>query len=431
MNLPALVALGLFLVVFILIVTERLNKTVVALLGAAVFLLMQLVHREEAFRHVDWEVIFVLVSMMIVVNVVQKTGIFQWAAIKLAKSVEGNPVLVMIGLFLLTGLFSAFLDNVTTILILAPISILIAVELGLNPVPFLVIQALGSNIGGAATLIGDPPNIMIGLAAGLAFSDFLIWLGPIVLVILFLSSIILFFLFSGRLKVTNERKARIMDMDENRAITDPVYTARSLSILGLVLLGFLLHDWLHIPIFAIAMGGAATLLLFEKHEQVRHTLENVEWETIFFFIGLFLMVGGLVDMGVIEFLAKEVLDFTRGNLVLTGNIILWASGLLSGVVDNIPYVATMIPLVKNIQGGLSDPTLATPLWWALALGACLGGNLTLVGASANVVAAGMAQKGGYRITFVEFLKYGLGFGLLSLAISWVYLLAWVFPSYAP
>lgn len=426
MEIIPLVAVAVFLTVFILIVTEKFNKTVLAILGAALFALLRFLDSGQVFHHIDWEVIFILVSMMIIVNVTQKTGIFQWAAIKLAKSVKANPVAIMIGMFLLTAVFSAFLDNVTTVLILVPITILIAVELGLDPVPFILLQALASNIGGTATLIGDPPNIMIGLAANFSFLDFLVNLSPVVLFLLILISVLVFLLYSRKFRVTNERKARIMDMDENRAITNVGYMIRSLVVLGLVILGFLLHSFIEIPLFAVAMTGAAVLLLFEAHDNVHHALESVEWETIFFFIGLFIMVGGLVELGVIKFLSEKILELTRGNLVLTGNLILWFSGLLSGVVDNIPYVATMIPLVKGIQSAAPDPKTVDVLWWALSLGACLGGNLTLVGASANVVTVGIAKKSGYPISFARFTKYGLGIGLLTLLISNLYLALFYF-----
>lgn len=426
MGITSILAGSIFLLIFTLIVTEKFNKTVLAVTGAAVFVLLRFLNSGQTFHHIDWEVIFILVSMMIMVSITQKTGIFQWAAIKLAKSVNANPVSIMIGMFVLTALFSAFLDNVTTVLILVPITILIALELGLDPVPFILLQAIGSNIGGTATLIGDPPNILIGLAANLSFLDFLVNLAPLILLLLALVGFLIFAVFSKRLRVTNERKARIMDMDENRAIEDLGFALRSLVILGLVIVGFLLHAWIEVPLFAIAMLGAGAMLLFENHDNVHHVLKSVEWETIFFFVGLFIMVGGLVELGVIEFLSEKILDFTRGNLVLTGNLILWFSGLLSGVVDNIPYVATMIPLVKGIQSSLSDPAAANPLWWALSLGACLGGNLTLVGASANVVSAGIAARNGHPISFVRFMKYGLGIGVLTLLVSNIWLMVFYF-----
>lgn len=426
MGITSILAGLIFLLIFTLIVTEKFNKTVLAVTGAAIFVVLKFLDSGQAFHHIDWEVIFILVSMMIMVSITQRTGIFQWAAIKLAKSVNANPVSIMIGMFVLTALFSAFLDNVTTVLILVPITILIALELGLDPVPFILLQAIGSNIGGTATLIGDPPNILIGLAANLSFLDFLVNLAPLILLLLTLVGVVIFAVFSKRLRVTNERKARIMDMDENKAIEDLGFAVRSLVILGLVIVGFLLHTWIEIPLFAIAMAGAGVMLLFESHDNVHHVLKSVEWETIFFFVGLFIMVGGLVELGVIKLLSEKILEVTRGNLILTGNLILWFSGLLSGVVDNIPYVATMIPLVKGIQATLSDPAAADPLWWALSLGACLGGNLTLVGASANVVSAGIAARNGHPISFVRFTKYGLGVGVLTLLISNIWLMVFYF-----
>lgn len=426
MGITSILAGFIFLLIFALIVTERFNKTVLAVTGAAIFVILKFLDSGQAFHHIDWEVIFILVSMMIIVSITQKTGIFQWVAIKLAKSVNANPVSIMIGMFLLTALMSSFLDNVTTVLILVPITILIAVELGLDPVPFILLQAIGSNIGGTATLIGDPPNILIGLAANLSFLDFIVNLSPLILLMLALVSLVIFGVFSKRFRVTNERKARIMDMDEEKAIVDLGFAVRSLIILGLVILGFLLHTWIEIPLFAIAMAGAGIMLLFENQEHVHEALKAVEWETIFFFVGLFIMVGGLVELGVIKLLSEKVLEITRGNLILTGNIILWVSGLFSGVVDNIPYVATMIPLVKGIQSSLSDPAAGESLWWALSLGSCLGGNLTLVGASANVVSAGIATRNGFPISFARFTKYGLGIGVLTLLVSNIWMIVFYF-----
>jgi Na+/H+ antiporter NhaD/arsenite permease-like protein len=413
-------ALALFLGVYVAISLEAAHKTIVALVGAALFLLVGVLDATEAFAFIDWHVIFLLVSMMVIVNIARHTGMFQWVAIRTAKLARGEPALILVLLSLATALMSAFLDNVTTILITAPVTILIAVELGISPVPFLVCGAIASNIGGTATLIGDPPNIMIGSAAGLSFNDFLANLAPAIIVCLAGFSLMAWLLFRRQLRVSATRKARIMSLDARQAIQDRPLLAKSLAVLGAVIAGFLLHDLLHVEASVVALTGASVLMLISDRHEVDAVLRDVEWGTIVFFIGLFVMVGGLVKLGLIAAVSRWLIGLTGGHIPTTATVVLWASGVLSAFVDNIPYVATMTPLIKDIGSSLGA-TAVLPLWWALSLGACLGGNGTLVGASANVVTAGIAGKSGYRISFLEFTKFGALFMLMTLLLSNGYL----------
>lgn len=420
MNFHAVVAVAIFGAVYLAITTEFVNKTAAAIFGGMLMVIFGIIDQSTAFREVDWGVIFLLVGMMVITNITKRTGLFQFLAIKVAKLARGEPLTIMILLSLVTALISAFLDNVTTVLIIVPITFLIAVELGLSPVPFVIALAIASNIGGTATLIGDPPNIMIGSAAGFGFTDFLLNLAPVILVILAVFSAIIALLFKGKLIVSNERKARIRDFDESKAIADKPLLWKSLFVLGLVILAFLFHGVLGIEPATIAMAGAALLLVLSGYKEVETLFAEIEWTTILFFLGLFMIVGALVEVGVMDSLSKVLLGATQGHLKASSFVILWGSGVLSAFVDNIPFVATMIPLLKDMGQNLGAHAIE-PLWWALSLGACLGGNGTLIGASANVVAAGIAGKNGHPISFKEFTKYGALFTLVSLSISSLYL----------
>lgn len=422
MEVTAIIGLAIFGLVFVAITTELINKTAAAIAGGVLFLLLRFIHQDAAFHAVDWGVIFLLVSMMIIMAVVQETGLFQYLAIKAAKSVKGEPIGILILLSLVTAVVSAFLDNVTTVLILAPITILIAVELSISPVPFVIALAVASNIGGTATLIGDPPNIMIGTAMGFTFLDFVYNLTPVVILILGALVAMLPLFFGRNMKVSNERKARIMELDETQVITDLPLLIRSGTVLVLLIGAFLLHSVIEIELATIAMAGAAVLLLLSDKHKMHTLLQSVEWETILFFVGLFIMVDGLKELGAIGFFADRILEVSQGNPAQAALMILWFSGILSALVDNIPYVATMIPLVARLQDTLGVE-LTMPIWWSLALGACLGGNGTLIGASANVVAAGIAKKSGYPVSFGEFTKYGAVITVVSLVISTGYI--WV------
>jgi Na+/H+ antiporter NhaD/arsenite permease-like protein len=414
-------ALGAFLFAYIIISIEKINKTITALLGGAFFVIIGAIGQEAAFHTIDWNVVFLLISMMVIINITKTTGLFQFVAIKTAKAAKGDPIKILVLLSLITAVFSAFLDNVTTVLILSPVTILIAVELGISPVPFIVCLAIASNIGGTATLIGDPPNIMIGSAAKLDFISFIINLGPVIIVVLTIFSFMAVLLFRKKLIVSNERKARIMDFDESKSLTDKVLLAKCLIVIVLVIVGFLLHSLLHIEASTVAMFGASLLLLLAGKHDIEDFFRDIEWGTIFFFVGLFIMVGGLVEQGWIEKCAAFILNITNGDLRLTSIVLVWVSGIISAIVDNIPYVATMIPMVQNISAQVGAET-AQPLWWALSLGACLGGNATLVGASANVVSAGICAKSGYPISFIEFSKYGALITFISLIVSTFYVL---------
>jgi Na+/H+ antiporter NhaD/arsenite permease-like protein len=320
----------------------------------------------------------------------------------------------------MTAIFSAFLDNITTVLLIAPVSILIANELQISSIPFLIIQIFASNIGGTATLIGDPPNIMIGSAADLTFMDFILNLAPLIVIQLILFSIIFYFFLKDKIKVTNENRARIMDFNEKKLLKNPRLLKKSIIVLALVIFGFMIHGFVGIEAASIALMGAMLLTVISEIK-FENVLKEVEWISIFFFIGLFIMVGGLVETGFINLVSKNVLELTKGNIKLTSQIVLWFSGIFSGIVDNIPFVATMIPLIENIGSKLSQASIL-PIWWALALGACLGGNGTLIGASANIIIANFAKKSGEKIRFTEFLKYSIPITIVSLLISSVYII---------
>ncbi len=417
-----IVGVSLFILLFILISLEVVNKTILSLGGAVLFIAMGIINEHLAYEEIDWNVIFLLVGMMVIVGITKRSGLFQYIAIWAAKLVHGDPVRILILFSVITAILSALLDNVTTVLILTPVTILISVELGLSPLPFIISCALASNIGGMATLIGDPPNIMIGSAAGLGFTEFLINMGPLVLVLMALHALMVWFFFRKDLDVSMERRARIMDFDESASIKDRVLLVKSLCVMGAVLVFFLLHSVTGMEPSTVALGGAAALMLLAGGEDVEEFFHEVEWSTIFFFIGLFIMVGGLVEMGVINFLAEKYLALTKGNVTVTSESIIWVSGFLSAFLDNIPYVATMIPLVERLGQDIGAAGIG-PVWWSLAIGACLGGNGTLIGASANVVSAGIAGRSGYQISFLEFTKYGMAVMVCTLAVSsgYVYL----------
>jgi Na+/H+ antiporter NhaD/arsenite permease-like protein len=423
---------AIFLLAYAVIITEKVHKTVVALAGAALMLLLKILTQEEAFHSetygIDYNVIFLLIGMMIIINVMKETGVFQYLAIKSAKVARGEPFRLMIILSLVTAVVSAFLDNVTTVLLIAPVTLLICEALEVDVVPFLITEAIASNIGGTATLIGDPPNIMIASKANLTFMDFIVHLTPVVIVILIAYVITLRFVFGRRLRVSEELRARVMAMEEGAAITDRPLMIKSLLVMGLTVLGFVFHHQLHFQPATIALAGASLLLLVSRAEPLK-ILEAVEWPTLFFFIGLFIIIGGVVKVGLIKLMSEWVLSVTQGNLLATSMLVLWFSAFASAIVDNIPYVATMNPLVIEMAKGmwphlsgtalLQHPDLM-PIWWSLALGACLGGNGTLIGASANVVVAGIAEKAGRPVTFLRFTKYGMPLMIESVLIAMVY-----------
>ena len=412
---PIAIAVGVFVLTYAAIATEKVHKAIAALLGAALMLILKVLGQKEAFRAIDLNVILLLAAMMVMVNILKKTGVFQWLAIKAAKATRGNAISLMALLAAISALLSGFLDNVTAILLIVPVTLLLTEELQLDPVPFLIAEIMSSNIGGTATLIGDPPNIMIGSAAGIGFLSFIINLGGLCLLVLgaFILSLCLF--FRKRLHVPNILRAKLREMDERRAITDRPLLWKCLFVLALTLLGFIFQEALALEPATIALGGAAFLMLITK-ESPENALREVEWSTLAFFTGLFIIVAGLDAVGAIQILAGKALKITGGDLRLTAMFVLWFSGLASSIVDNIPFVATMIPIVKSL--GTHMPV--RPLWWCLAIGAGFGGNGTIIAASANVLVTDLAGKSGHPITFARFLAYGIPFLVISLLISSVY-----------
>ncbi|MDI6710268.1 MAG: ArsB/NhaD family transporter [Thermoanaerobacterales bacterium] len=428
-HLQVALATGVFLITYALIVSEKVHRAVAAFCGAAVVVLAGILTPEGAVEAVDWNTVGLLVGMMIIVGVTRETGVFEYLAIKAAKAAKGRPLAILASLAAVTALLSAFLDNVTTVLLIVPVTFAIARKLNVSPLPFLVTEILASNIGGTATLIGDPPNIMIGSATHLGFLDFVINLTPVIVLIHVTTIFILQLLFRRRLQVPDAVREQIFELDETAELKDLVLLRRCLAVIGLVIAGFLLHQALHLESSVVALTGASLLLLVTRAEP-EHPLQQVEWPVIFFFIGLFVVVGALEEVGVIEALARFTVDFTGGVIVPTGMLILWISALASAFVDNIPFVATMIPLLKGVGqlGGLGNYDMNF-LWWCLSLGACLGGNGTIIGASANVVVVGMAEKRGLPITFLGFMKVAFPLMLLSIAISTAYMYLWyVFPT---
>lgn len=414
-----IIAIGVFVVTYILIMSEKVNRTAVAMVGAFLMVVLNIEHQEQALKYIDFNTIGLLIGMMIIVNIMKKSGIFQYVAIKAAKFAKGDPWKIILYFCVITAVSSAFLDNVTTVLLIVPVTLVITDTLNLNPIPFLVPEILIANIGGTATLIGDPPNIMIGSATGLGFVDFIVALGPVVVVIFIITMIAFKFGYKIHYRASEENKKKVTKMDEKRAIKDPILMKKSIVVLAFTILGFVLHQKLGYESATIALFAGAVLLLISQVD-VEDIFIEIEWATIFFFISLFMLVGALEEVGVMTFLASKLLEVTQGNMVMTMLVILWVSAIASSVLDNIPFVATMIPLIKN-YGQMSGLDV-TPLWWALALGACLGGNGTLIGASANVIVSGLLAKHGQKLSFGYYLKIGFPLMIVSIIISTVYLL---------
>ncbi|MTV49564.1 hypothetical protein GJ688_11310 [Heliobacillus mobilis] len=422
-----IVAVAIFLLTYAFIISEKIHRMVVAMLGAVVFLLLGIMSQEDAIHAIDFNTLGLLIGMMIIVGITRRTGVFEFIAVKAAKVAKGDPLRILVLLSLITAFASAFLDNVTTVLLVVPVTFSIAQEMDVNPMPFLISEILASNIGGTATLIGDPPNIMIGSATGLSFNDFILNLTLPIVIILIVTVMILRRLYRDDLVADEERKARVMAFDEREQIKDWALLKKSLLVLALTILGFILHGLLNLESATIALAGAILLLAITR-EEPEDILLHVEWPTIFFFVGLFVLVGGLEHLGVIRWIAQEGLKLTGGLLGPTAMFVLWISAIASAFVDNIPFVATMIPMIKAM-GEMSGMDL-NPLWWSLALGACLGGNGTLIGASANVIVAGLAEKNGFPISFMGFMKVAFPLMLVSIVISTIYVgvryLGWLF-----
>ena len=409
-----IIAIVIFLVTMAAIMTEKLHRTVAALL----LILTGVLSVESGFSYVDLNTLGVLIGMMLFVAVVKNSGIFEYIAIKAAKIAKGRPWPLMVLFALITAVLSAFLDNVTTVLLIGPMTLAITSMLRINPIPFFMTQIMASNIGGTATLIGDPPNIMIGSAAGLSFTDFITNTGVAVLFVLAATIVCFYFIYGRKLHVEPEAMDSILQLDENKAIKDRSLLIKSVVMILLVVFGFVFHSQLHLESCTIALTAAAVMLLIGRQD-VEEIVAGVEWTTILFFTGLFIVVGGLQETGVIQILANGLMDLTEGHMTLTILLILWVSAIVSSFLDNIPFVATLIPLILTMQSSGVD---VTPLWWAVSLGACLGGNGTLIGASANVVLSGISNRHGFPITFASYFKVGFPLMLVSVAISTVFLL---------
>ena len=408
-------AVIIFVVALALIATERVDRTKVALLGAVLVLLTQTIDQEHAIEAIDWNTLGLLVGMMIVVRVTEPTGAYTWVAIRAGQLSKGRPFAVVLALAVTTAVLSAFLDNLTTVLLMVPITFLLADALDVDPIPLVIIEILVSNIGGTATLIGDPPNIMIAGATGLTFVEFIVNLAPVAIVAFAVVTAGLYRTYRSQLQITPEARARVMDLDAADSIEDSRELKRTVPVLVATILLFFAHQALHLEPATVALAGAAVMLLVTS-QKVEDVLAGLEWPTLFFFVGLFVMVGALEETGAIEEVANGIADVTAGNRTAELLGIAWVSAVGSGIVDNIPFTAAMIPVVEQLGGGEDDS-----YWWALALGACFGGNATLVAAAANVAAAGMAARAGRPIGFVQFLRVGLPVTFVSMLIATAYI----------
>ncbi len=422
------VAAILFVITYGVVMSEKVNRAIVALVAAGLMIILGVINQEQAIRGIDFNTIGLLIGMMLIVAITRQSGIFQYMAIWSAKKVNANPWGILVMISLVTAVTSAFLDNVTTVLLVVPVTLLITEELKVNPYPYLFSMIFSSNIGGTATLIGDPPNIMIGSATGLTFNDFAWNLAPVIIVVQIATLIPIYFIWGRQLRANAEDRQRVMQFNEFEAIKDWRLLKQCLSVIGLVVFGFIFAKWLHLEAATIAIFGAAVLLLAnfgrDPEHQSKHVLDafnEVEWITIFFFVGLFIVVHGVDSTGLLKVLAEKMLALTGGNLNATAMVILWSSAVLSAIIDNIPFVATMIPLIKAMAPTFGGPEGLMPLWWALSLGACLGGNGTLIGASANLVVAGFAERAGQPIRFMRYTMVAFPIMLMSIFICMYYL----------
>jgi len=417
-------AVVVFVGAYVLIATEWVHRVAASLFGAALMVVIGATDAESAFfaedTAVDWNVVFLLLGMMIIVGVLKQTGLFEYLAIWAAKRARGRPFTIMTMLCTITAVASALLDNVTTVLLVAPVTLLVCDRLRVRPEPFLIALVMASNIGGTATLIGDPPNIIIASRGDLSFNDFLVNLAPFVVIAFVVFVLLSRWLFRASFTYNPDRVEAIMRIDERRAIRDPALLRRSLVVLTLVIVGFVLHSAIGVEPSLVALLGAGLLVLVSRTAPGDY-LGEVEWPTLVFFMGLFVMVGALVNVGVIGALGEVAIEAVGDNFLLAATGLLFGSAVLSAVIDNIPYVATVAPLVADLVDAGGGTAEATALWWALALGADLGGNATAVGASANVVVLGIAERNGYPISFWQFTRYGLIVTAVTVALAWPYL----------
>jgi Na+/H+ antiporter NhaD/arsenite permease-like protein len=413
LTVDACIAGAIFVGAYVLIALDRVDRTLVALLGGLLVVALGVIEQKAAFAAIDLNVIFLLAGMMVIASTLAKTGLFDWLAIRSVRLSRGEPFRLLLILSLVTAVLSAFLDNVTTVVLTTPITLSVARRLHVSPMPYLISQILASNIGGTATLIGDPPNILIGSAAGLDFADFLLNLAPVTVVVFAAFVVVMRLAFRSSLQIPAERREAALQMTEAATITDRPLLVRGLIVVAATLVGFLLHSAIGVEAATVALLGATALMLvgrIDPHQAFR----EVEWSTLFFFVGLFVLVEAVVHVGIVGGVADWLAAASAGDVGLASIGLLWFSAIASAIVDNIPYTATAIPVVERLT---EDGMAARPLWWSLALGACLGGNLTIVGASANVVVANLAARSGYPIRFVEFFRYGAAVVLISLVVS--------------
>jgi Na+/H+ antiporter NhaD/arsenite permease-like protein len=412
----AFIAAAVFVATYVLIATERVHKTIAALAGGVAMIVLGVLSQEQAFEAVDFNVIFLLLGMMVIANVMRQTGVFQWVAIRSIRLAGPEPWRILVALCVITAVASAFLDNVTTVVLVGPVTLYVAAVLGVSPVPYLIAEILASNIGGTATLIGDPPNILIASAAGIDFGAFAWNMAPVAIIV-FAAFLVLLRVMFRRELAAQRQDLQPVDLDESGVITDRRLMRLSVAVMALTVLGFLVAGPLGYEPATVALLGASALFLVNR-EDPTEVLEKVEWTTLLFFVGLFMAVGGVVEAGIIDRLAEALFQATGGDPAATSVALLWVSGVASGIIDNIPYTATVIPVVEGLAARGAD---VGPVWWALAMGADLGGNATLVGASANVVIAALAARTGAAISFRAFLRYGVATVALSLIISTFYL----------
>ena len=421
METSTIVAIVIFVAAYALIISEKVHRTIVGICGASLMILFGILTQEEAISYIDFNTLGLLIGMMITVNITSETGLFNFLAIWAAKKVKGRPVALLLALAAITAACSGLLDNVTTVLLTVPITFSITAQLKVDVTPYLIAQILASNIGGTATLIGDPPNIMIGSAVGLTFVDFLKNVAPVCFIVFFAIEFLIIAIYHKGLHTSDELREKVLSLDAKSQISDPVLLKKCLFVLFIVITLFVLHARLGLQTATAALTGAGLLLLLSYHRKenmIAKMLSKVEWLAIFFFAGLFVLVGALVKTGVITMLAKEAMAITQGSLFATSMLVMWMSAIASAFIDNIPFVATLIPLIQDM-GAMGMDNL-TSVWWSLSLGACLGGNGTLIGASANVVVASLAAKHGREMSFIGFMKVGFPLMLLSILISCIY-----------
>ena len=418
MDLMQIVAVVVFVVAMVAIMSEKVHRALVAIVGAMILLIVHVVTFDQAMSHVDFNTLGVLLGMMLFVAVVKLSGIFEYLAIKCARLAKGNPWLVMVLFVCLTAVLSALLDNVTTVLLIGPMTVTVCRLLDLDPLPFFLAEIMASNIGGTATLIGDPPNIMIGSAAGYSFVDFILYDTPAALLSLAVMLALFYLLFGRKLHVDDAHKDALADLDEREQIKNPILLRQSVVMIALVVVGFMAHGSLGVESCVVALTAAGVLMLISG-ERIEEALAHVEWTTLVFFAGLFIIVGALSEVGVIGMLAQALIDVTGGSTFVAMLVLLFASAVVSSFLDNIPFVATMIPILLSMEATGMD---VAPLWWAVSLGACLGGNGTLIGASANVVMSDISRKNGHVITFAHFFKVGFPTMLATVAVSAIYLI---------